>query len=267
MSTPRRAPLAAAVGEGRRRWPGVALAPEQLEAHLRRVGLDPAAEIPWAAELYLTAACALGDPAALDAFDREYVARLPLYVSRFGLRPDVLDDLRQSLRMRLLLDQPPRIGTYAGRGPLDGWVGLTAVRLALDLLAVQKSAPRPVDPALLTSGLFGATEPAFDLARTHYGPMFQTGLEEALAALGDRDKALLRFHFVERLNIEAIGRIYRVHRATVARWLIDLRRRLLLDVQERLAIEVHLSNTSEFRSLLDVVRDDLHVSLSRILGR
>jgi RNA polymerase sigma-70 factor (ECF subfamily) len=258
--------VVAAVAEGVRRWPAIALTAEQLEAHVRQSGRDPLASIPHGAELYLAAGCAAGDRAALAVFENEYVARVPLYVSRLSLREELLDDLRQRVRIRLLFDQPPRIGSYAGLGPLDGFVRLTAVRLGLDLLEAQKSLPRPMDPVLLTSGLHGA-EPCFDVARARYGPLFQTVLQEALEGLGDRDKALLRFHFVEQLNIEEIGRIYRIHRATAARWLLDIRRRLLAAVQERLSLEVRITTSSEFRSLLDVVRDDLHLSLSRILGQ
>jgi RNA polymerase sigma-70 factor (ECF subfamily) len=266
MLSPGSPAVMAAVAEGARRWPAVALTPEQLVAHLRQAGRAPIADISHGAELCLAAACAAGDPAAMAVFEAEYVARVPAYVSRLALGQDVLDDLRQRLRIRVLFDRPPRIGTYAGLGPLDGWVRLTAVRLALDLLETQKSLPCPIDPVVITSGLKGA-EPCFDVARARYGPLFQTVLQEALEGLGDRDKALLRFHFVEQLNIEEIGRIYRIHRATAARWLLDIRRRLLAAVQHRLSLEVRITTSSEFRSLLDVVRDDLHLSISRILGQ
>ena len=39
-------------------------------------------------------------------------------------------------------------------------------------------------------------------------------LESSIASLSERDRAILKFHFVEGMNIEALGTIYGVHRAT-----------------------------------------------------
>jgi len=50
-----------------------------------------------------------------------------------------------------------------------------------------------------------------------------------------RERTLLRMPLVDRLNIDRLGVIYRVNRATVARWLVAIRRRLFEEVRRELA--------------------------------
>jgi RNA polymerase sigma-70 factor (ECF subfamily) len=71
-------------------------------------------------------------------------------------------------------------------------------------------------------------------------------------------------HFIDQLNIEGIGRIYRVHRATVARWLVAIRQLVLENLRTELKLDLRAS-TSEFRSMLAVVRDDLELSMRHLL--
>jgi hypothetical protein len=56
-----------------------------------------------------------------------------------------------------------------------------------------------------------------------------------------------------------------VHRATAARWIVELRRQLLDAVFRRLGGRLQLS-PSEFASLTAVVRSQLHISLGSLLA-
>src|SRR5262245_22986013 len=93
---------------GRSAWPGLELpAPvwvRHLAAHL------PAEEDAegflasvHASDLYLACACALGDPAALVAFDRSILSQVPSFLSRVDSSPAFVDELRQLLREKLLV--------------------------------------------------------------------------------------------------------------------------------------------------------------------
>jgi hypothetical protein len=42
------------------------------------------------------------------------------------------DELRQTLRVRLLAGPSPKIASYKGSGPLSGWVRVVATRIALE---------------------------------------------------------------------------------------------------------------------------------------
>lgn len=67
-------------------------------------------------ELYLACGCAYRLPEAIRLFERQYLARL---------RGRLAHELYWQLRVSLLVAEPgrlPRIGAYAGREPLLGWL-------------------------------------------------------------------------------------------------------------------------------------------------
>src|SRR5262249_26465617 len=75
---------------------------------------------------------------------------------RLDRDPAFLDEVRQALRVRLLVAPEggrPRIADYAGRGPLRAWVGVAALRVALNL----KRAAAPAGGDLLAE--LGTREP------------------------------------------------------------------------------------------------------------
>jgi len=76
---------------------------------------------------------------------------------------------------------------------------------------------------------------------------------------------VLRLHLLDGLNIDRIGQLHDVHRATAARWLASAREALAKDTQRILQARLQVSR-SEFESLLRLVRSDLDVSLCRILA-
>jgi RNA polymerase sigma-70 factor (ECF subfamily) len=71
-------------------------------------------------------------------------------------------------------------------------------------------------------------------------------------------------YFIDGLNIDVIGQVYFVHRATVARWLVRIRKRVFSSVSKRLQMELSASG-SECRSILDAVRERLDFDLDRVL--
>jgi RNA polymerase sigma-70 factor (ECF subfamily) len=256
--------LQAAYEAGRAAWPGTKLDPDAFArraAHLEVRADDVAARGP---DLYLAWACAERDKAALSYFERLFLPAVDGYVGRLGLTEAVVDDVRQELRIRLLVGDEPRIGQYSGRGPLAAWVRMAAIRVALSLLERSKLRSHARDVSALGVLVGEQTSPELAAVRSRHGSAFQAALERSLDALGARDKTLLRMHFIDQLNIEAIGRIYRVHRATVARWLVAIRRRVLDNLRAELALDLKAS-TSEFRSMLAVVRADLELSLRHLL--
>jgi RNA polymerase sigma-70 factor (ECF subfamily) len=259
--------LADACRSGRLRWPGVDLPRLALAGYVANQAISEKTVRERADDLFLAAACAAGHPAAIAAFDREYLQQTRSYVGRLSLSEEMLDEVRQELRVHLLVDRPPRICGYKGTGPLGAWIRVVAVRIALDLLdASQKHGPVRGDHGDLAARVSATVAPEAELARNRMRPLLEAALEHAIGALPDRDKAILRFHYVEGLNVDAVGSIYRVHRATVARWLVDIRDRLLQQVQDRLAINLRMS-PSEFRSVVGAMREDLRLSIGRVLGR
>jgi RNA polymerase sigma-70 factor (ECF subfamily) len=260
------AAVAHAMDEGRGLWPDVALAPGTLDTYVRQRAIPEATVRARAGDLFLAAACDAGDSAALVAFERKYLVSLRSYVARLSLSDEMLDDLGQILRIKLLVERPPRIGTYRGAGPLGAWVRVAAMRAAFDALGAS-AAERVarVDRDVLAARLAERAMPESELTRARGRPLLESAVEEAIAALSDRDKALLRFHYIDGLSLEALASMQRVHRATVARWLAEVRAGLLRAVEAHMTVRLPMTS-SEFRSLVGAVQEELQLSIARILG-
>ena len=129
------------------------------------------------------------------------------------------------------------------------FVRVTAVRVGIDVATAAAAMNRRPDEDVLNLLVSMDANPEVEPARTLYRERFRSAIEETLAGLTKRERSLLRLHFLDGLNIDAIASIYRVHRATVARWLVAIRNRALADPRGRLAL--HLGGTpSELRSLI-----------------
>jgi RNA polymerase sigma-70 factor (ECF subfamily) len=82
--------------------------------------------------------------------------------------------------------------------------------------------------------------------------------------LARRDRTLLRYRYIDDLDIDAIGAVYRVHRATAARWLQRIRRELLEDTRARLAAKLAVK-TDELDSILRFIGSQLDISIGSAL--
>ena len=217
-----------------------------------------------AEDIYLAFACACGNRGAHRMFEDHFLSQVPRFVSRFRFAPDLVDEVRQRVRIKQLLGAQPGLSRYRGRGPLGGWVRSTAVRAAVDV-AAQREAVIPVAQNDLFD-VWGAFDdgPEARTIKNFYRPKLTRALEESLAALDPREKTLLHLHVIDQLGIDTIGRTFGVHRATAARWLAAIRRRVLDDVRARAAFNWGAS-TSDLRDLLVILRDEIDLSLPGIL--
>jgi RNA polymerase sigma-70 factor (ECF subfamily) len=231
---------------------------------LRAADVDAARLAAHGPDLFMAAACALGDEAAAAALERDYLGRIPDYVARFNLSSDLVDELRQRVRIHLLADRQRRIGNYRGHGPLRAWLRTCVVRVAIDMPDLALS------PELLGQDAWAIAvgfDPGLDklLDNQRHRARLDAALEEALAALEPRDKTLMRMHFVDGMAIDDLALIFHVHRATAARWLVAARKRVLEHFQQVLATELG-RRPSELHALVRQLRSQIGVSVQRILG-
>lgn len=254
----------AAFEAGQKAWPGVRLSPDQFVARIARIDLSDRTLLERAQDLFLACACAEGDSEAIRYFESEILSRVGLYVARFGLSSHVVDEVRQRVRVKVLVGTSPGIAGYRGQGPLRAWVQITAVRIAMDISRSTAASRASVDVDLADLVISLDDSPELAAARGLYRERLQTALEESLRALEARDKTLLHLSLVDGLNIDAIGALYRVHRATVARWLVAIQSRIFQSVRARLGLR-GTPSPSETRSLVALLRDDIHLSLGRLL--
>lgn len=259
--------LAGHLATARGAWPTVDLPEESFLRHLARH--LPAREAPadtlaqlHAADLYLACACAGGDPQAMQALEQHVLRKLP---ARLGALPGATaDEVLQVLRQRLLLgmgDTPPRIADYAGRGPLSAWVRIIAARIA-SAMAQRDGRQEPVaDPPEALERLLASDDPERELMRADSRAALSKALRAALAALPERERALLRLHHLHGLTMDRLATMYGESRSGIARHVMQARERLLRLTHHELAARWRLEG-QEVESLLGLVRSRLDLSLS-----
>src|SRR4029450_2561535 len=208
----------------------------RLVVHLARVIGDDVEQglgDLYAEDFALALACMDNLPGALTQLDRLCGPVIDAAVARIDRSPELRDEVRQTLWQRLFVGTPgqaPRMLTYAGRGPLAGWVAVAAQRIALDL---RKAATRAAGSDPEVDKLLPTDEnPGAYYLRMRYKAEFEEAVRDALAALPDRDRLLLRLTTVSGMSHEQIANIYKVNQSTVSRWIARARADVL-DATER----------------------------------
>jgi len=260
-----------ALAKARARWPAISVEDDEFLAHLERhlsgqQNLDQALHSPHLSDLYCALACARGEPHALEVFEREYLQPVSSAISRIDPSPEFATEVKQLLRQKLLLpaaSREPRIAEYAGRGSLLAWVRAALLRTALNF-----KRDRQRDRCASVQPLFESDLPAYDpealSIKDSYRVAFQNALRRALSMLPRRDRSVLRLHLLEGLNLDSIGIVYNVHRATIARWLVQARAALREAVLAQLSSELELPAEEVERSI-GLVPSQLDLSVSRLL--
>jgi RNA polymerase sigma-70 factor (ECF subfamily) len=213
-------------------------------------------------ELSLVARCLAREPAALRAFERDYVARVEGALVALGLSESDRKDVRQRLWLRLVMADPPRLARFEGRGPLLGFVRAVAVRLALD---DRRARPPAEDDEALLEVTDRALGPDLELEKRLSREQFRRAFHAALEKLTPKQRVLLRQVFVDGLSNDAVGQLHGTHRVTVFRWLSEARRDLAKALREEVAKSLRVP-LAEIPPLAAFVRSELSLSLARVLG-
>ena len=267
--TPERVVAAAArIGAaGRAAWPGIDLSDDLIAERLvARLRDDPEARLEdlHDADLYLAIALAGGNNTAVRAFEDKMVPQMDLALRRMRLGGGTADEVKQALRFELLVnDGAPKIADYAGRGELAAWVRISATRKALKVLR-KGDREETLDEILLDHWPAGTPDPRQKQMRVQYTDELKRAIREAFTALEVRQRNLLRQHILDELTIDDLARLYRVHRATCARWLADARAELSKNTRKRLVSALGVGK-DEVESLLRFLDSDIELSISRIL--
>jgi len=240
-----------------------------------RPGVDPAAfgvhaeacrargaRSDHAEELLLAWSAGRGDAGALRELERAIAAEGEVAARRIDRAPAFIDEVRQALRVRLLVAEAGRvrIDDYAGRGPLRGWIGVAALRVALNL--VRRVAP--ASPDLLGELVTGEADPELQHLKTLYRAEFREALEVSLQALPERARTVLRLSYVDGVKHVQLGRLYGVHETTAARWVAQAAADVAEATRTRLMTRLALSPAS-MDSVTRMVLSNLDLSIGRIL--
>lgn len=253
---------------GRERWPAVDLGFEAFASHvaaLRADGDAPSDEdlASHGTNVFLAAACLANDGRALAALERDFLAPLPRIVRAIDSSPAFGTEVTQSLRERLLCPPEFRLRQYSGAGSLDGWLRVAAKRLALDLKRRDGASLRQMGQ-LETVLARSQRDVEWELVHRRFRQPLEAAMRAALDALDPRDRMVLRLYLIRGENIGAIGKMYGVHRATVARWIVAAQRAIIDAVTTRLQNELGFS-ARECHSLARDLKSGLSFTLERLL--
>jgi len=251
-------------------WPGVAVPRDALARAVveKLAAADPPPLGPdLVSEVHLALGCAAGDAAAIAWFERRYLDVVPQALAHMRLPAATVDAMRAEVRDKLLVsggDGPPRVLAYAGLGRLRGLVQVSAVRAALDALRAEKR-ELPVASDDLAALPSPDVDPEMLLLKEQHRAVFRDAFAETVRDLEARDRNLLRLHFLGGVTLEQLAAMYGVHRATVVRWLADVRKRLLGGTRKRMQARLAVSG-DELDSVMRLIESRLDVSVRRLLS-
>ncbi len=263
--------IAERAAQARAAWPGVELEDSLFAAHLAACcpdETDPEAAVAGLQtdDLFLAAACARGDSRAIRHFERTVLPAAEPAIARIDASREFVEDALHEVRIRLLVDGeqgPARIRSYLGRGPLTSWVRVVAMRTSYGLKRA-KPAEVPEEIERLAALPFEGTSPELSALRRDFAGPFHEAFKAALDALDARERNVLRLYLLEGVPSEVIGRMYGVHRATVARWIAGTHQQLLSETRRRLTAELGLIG-KDLDTLMKLVSSGLEISIATVL--
>lgn len=252
----------------RSKWPGLALPAEQFMRHVAERlpaknegrSLEQVLKSIHLADLYLACACAAGVPGAIEAMEREYLARVPGLLERQRRAPEIVDDVCQKVREALFLRG--RISTYSGEGKLMSWIEVVAKRLANKEGRAGGNAP--------SSSAGGAPEQSGDLERDviKKGLLdeLQVALRAASSTLSVEQRELLRFYYRNGKSETELAKIFNTSQPTISRKLSKAKELIFMETRESLQRRLQLS-ASDFESFIDEIRSRwLDLSFGQVFG-
>ena len=192
----------------RSQWPSVAVADDVVAAHIEEKWHAAAFSKLRFAELFIACACARRDAAAIALFEKAYFEEIDGVVRRFPSLPVTVDDVRQRIRESMYLRDPPALLGYDGRGSLRHWFRAAVLHAVLNIASREKR-ENPTD-----------------------AEFFDAIVDPNATA----DEVYLKIACKDR--IEAV---FRVHRATAARWIAKARQHLVDQTYAELATRLALA--------------------------
>ncbi len=252
-----------AILAGQRRWPQMSrVVASGFADHVRRIKPSAPDLQVCGSDLFLAYACGQGDEAALRILEKEHWPLLDHHLAGLAVPDDDRRDIFQELMIHLCSGPNPRLLGYTGRAPLHFWLKVCATRAAYRAKRQRGTNRMCDDQAALTALVDAAPSPEQNALSATVQPIIQAALRTAYACLSPRNLTLVRLFFLDGLNIDAIGRIYSVHRATVARWITVIRQEILSTVEQEIK-EALGAQTADVHGLLAAVRSQVHFSLQR----
>lgn len=240
--------------------------PAEAYAEALALAVDAADPNGWfdrvrGADLYVACAAGRGDPGALSIIATTVLPRVVAGLRRAGLTEVEADEVCQLVFANLVTaapDRAPGIRGYHGRGKLDSWIRVSALRMARRMFERRREVALPDD--LLAD--LGPTDgnPELEYFKRTYAAEVKDAFRFAFDALGNRDRTLLRLHVLGGLSPDQLAAVYHVHRTTIARQIARARDLVVEHVRARLLQRLAI-NEADLESILRLVRSRIDITL------
>lgn len=219
-------------------------------------------------DLYVACASAQGDPAAIRALEGRCFREIDTALRRLRADAALVEDVKQVMRQELFVQRgeaAPAICGYSGRGQLRRWLRVIAVRTCHRLTRRDRDEVG-LEEDLLSVLPAPGEDPALQHMKDRYREAFAAAFAEAMAALPEGDRLLLKQHFVDGLNIDEIAALHGAHRATAARWLARVRAAIAEKTRELLLKNSGVAG-GDYESILRLIQSQLDLSIRGHLVR
>lgn len=264
--------LAEFVARGRLAYPDLALDPVAYARYVaERFRPGQTFGSTHAEGLYLAFACSRGDTAAVKAFERSCGKVMDACYRRLGFQRYAEEITQRVMRSIFVYDgqSGPAIFSYTGRGSLSNWVRVVTVREAYRLTRNERKKSQRevggVDERIMDQAVFDEANPEMLHLKRDYRAKFKQSFQLAFERLDHRERNILRYQYLDGLNLEQIGTIYDASRATVARWRAKARAELLSETRRIMRDEFNVP-LDEFDGAIRLIESAMDVSLSRLLS-
>lgn len=214
-------------------------------------------EVRWP-DLYLACGVANSITGAFETMAAQYSPIITSALAKLRVDSFDEDELKQRVLEKVGLGDNAKICSYSGTGPLRAWIRAVAVREALSLFRRQK----PDHAVDLELEYVAAPDVAIDilLEKKQIRGMLRECFHNAHEALSAETRALLSFKYKDGRSIDELAKVYRCHRATVARKVAAAREELYSRTKSLLKEKLNISE-SEFESLMGAVASRLDFTI------
>lgn len=233
----------------------------------RFVGQEPPYQRLYGSDIYLAYCCLNRSPEALNKFDSQLAQEVRAVTRGRSAAGNTGEDLCQAISVALLTggtDGVPKLQQYAGRSPIGTWLRVVAIR------HFSRASDKGRNEVLLEQDrlaeLVHTADPELNYMKQAYRVSFKQAFQEAFESLSLHDRQLLRQTVIDGLNIDALGKLHNMHRATAARHLAGVRGTLFERTQKRMRDSLDLS-PEDLRDVMNLIRSHLDVSLTRLLAK
>lgn len=260
------------VAHGKASWPDLDLSSTTFAGYVAErvpAGTDLVEALSsfHSADLFLACACAHDVSGAVRAFDSHLAPTVAAFIRQLGAAQPFADEIRQTLLQRLFVpgaNNSKRISSYSGRGKLSSWVGVTVQRIGLTMKRRESAHPEDATEAL-GEAMPAGTNPELDYLKARYRAEFREAFQNAVAQLTERERLVLRYHFVKGLNQQRIAAMYGVNQSAVSRWIASAKESIRRSAEKELREKLRAS-TAELQSIAELIRSQFDMGLSSCLG-